>query len=121
METLFVLLLTTWSPDMPYPMVEVASTGLTGSECAAAMVDYTERNPEWAAGVPSCEIDTGDWGESNSHAYAIEHNGTMLILSPCPTEDSDNCAWDAEWRGDGTGQSFYVVNDEVFYVESLKP
>ena len=127
METLFVLLLTTWSPDVPHAMVDVAATGLTGAECTAAMVAHTENDPQWNAGVPSCEIDTGDWEESNSHAYAIEHNGTMLILNPCPTEDSDNCAWDAKWRGDGegtgngTGQSFYVVNGQVFYVESLEP
>jgi hypothetical protein len=27
-------------------------------------------------------------------------------LPPCPTEDSDNCYWDAGTRGNGDGESF---------------
>ena len=127
METLFVLLLTTWSPDVPHAMVTVDETGLTGAKCTAAIVEYNKNNPTWSDGTPSCEIDTGDWEESSSHAYAIEHKDTTLILYPCPTEDSDNCVWDAKWRGDGegtgngTGQSFYVLEGQVFYVETLEP
>lgn len=31
-------------------------------------------------------------------------------LPPCAYEDSDNCFWDAELRGNGEGQSFYTLN-----------
>jgi len=49
--------------------------------------------------------------------------GGMLItglaleqqVPACPTEDSDNCYWDAELMGDGTGRSFTVTNGEVTY------
>lgn len=38
-------------------------------------------------------------------------------LPPCPTEDSDNCYWDATERGNGEGRSFYVVDGEVTYLD----
>lgn len=39
-----------------------------------------------------------------------------LDLPPCPTEDSDNCYWDADVRGNGQGISFTVRNGNVYYV-----
>lgn len=30
----------------------------------------------------------------------------LSLLPPCPTEDSTNCYWDAEHRGNGVGTSF---------------
>ena len=75
----FVFLLTTWSPDVPHAMVDVTATGLSATECTTAMAEYNRTNPTWTDGNPSCEIDTGDWEESNSHAYAVEVNGTMYV------------------------------------------
>lgn len=31
-------------------------------------------------------------------------------MMPCPTEDSNNCHWDAA-RGNGQGQSFIAISD----------
>lgn len=36
-------------------------------------------------------------------------------LPPCQTEDSDNCYWDADTMGNGTGKSFTVINGIVTY------
>ena len=34
-------------------------------------------------------------------------------LTPCPTEDSTNCFWDANAQGNGQGQSFFDFNGEL--------
>lgn len=34
-------------------------------------------------------------------------------LPPCPTEDSNNCYWDATAHGNGQGRSFYTINDQT--------
>lgn len=118
----FVFLLTTWSPDVPHAVVDVMDAGISGSDCIQRMEDYNTKNPTWANGNPSCEIDLGDWEESASHGYAVPHNGDFTILYPCAYEDSNNCLWDARWRGNGegtgngTGTSFYVINDVVTYI-----
>ena len=38
----------------------------------------------------------------------------MAVLPPCPYEDSGNCAWDADTRGNGYGNSFVVVGDSEY-------
>ena len=38
-----------------------------------------------------------------------------VILPPCPVEDSNNCFWDARQRGNGKGESFYVIDGVVSY------
>jgi len=40
-----------------------------------------------------------------------------LILPHCPYEDSDNCMWDARHRGNGKGQSFYVIDGVVTFID----
>ena len=42
-------------------------------------------------------------------------DGAAAVLSPCATEDSDNCYWDADMQGNGLGRSFTVINGEVTY------
>ena len=37
-------------------------------------------------------------------------------LPDCPTEDSDNCYWDAQTQGNGQGHSFYTIMGETTYV-----
>lgn len=39
-----------------------------------------------------------------------------LLLSPCATEDSNNCYWDGSTMGNGRGDSYVTVNDTVMYV-----
>lgn len=38
-----------------------------------------------------------------------------VVLPACPVEDSDNCYWDGSTRGNGDGDSFYVVTGTVTY------
>lgn len=47
-------------------------------------------------------------GASRASAVAVQ-------LTPCATEDSDDCYWDAAVRGNGVGQSFTVRNGVVTY------
>lgn len=117
----YVFLLTLWTADVPHAQVYVEDTGLSGSDCITAMDAYNEANPTWTKGNPSCEIDAGFLEESMSHQYAVEHNGETLIMLPCEYEDSDNCVWDAPYRGNGQGQSFYALNGQVYYVETWEP
>jgi hypothetical protein len=41
-------------------------------------------------------------------------------LPPCPTEDSDNCYWDALAMGNGRGDSFVVEGGVVTYTEDVR-
>jgi hypothetical protein len=34
--------------------------------------------------------------------------GVAVLTTPCAEEDSTNCLWDAETRGNGEGRSFLV-------------
>jgi len=34
----------------------------------------------------------------------------LAFATPCATEDSSNCVWDAQARGNGVGQSFVDWN-----------
>ena len=44
----------------------------------------------------------------------------MRALSiPCPTEDSDDCYWDATKQGNGIGVSFVTVSGHVFPLEAV--
>jgi hypothetical protein len=36
-------------------------------------------------------------------------------LPACPSEDSDNCYWDAATMGNGTGTSFVMLNGVAYY------
>lgn len=38
------------------------------------------------------------------------------LTTPCATEDSDNCYWNASLNGNGLGSSFVVVNGEYYYL-----
>ena len=44
-----------------------------------------------------------------------------VILPPCPTEDSDNCFWDSRQRGNGIGESFYVLDGVVTFYYHGEP
>lgn len=37
------------------------------------------------------------------------------VLPACAQEDSTNCIWDAEERGNGTGRSFVNLDGTVYY------
>ena len=42
-------------------------------------------------------------------------DGHSMTLPPCPTEDSDNCYWDADTMGNGIGTDFIVIDGTVYY------
>lgn len=37
-------------------------------------------------------------------------------LPACPTEDSDNCYWDAQHRSNGKGRSFVTWQGQTYYL-----
>lgn len=39
----------------------------------------------------------------------------VLVSTPCPTEDSDWCYWDAAERGNGEGRSFTDYGGVIVY------
>lgn len=39
-----------------------------------------------------------------------------LALPPCENEDSDNCYWNAEMRGNGEGVSFVTIDGNTYYL-----
>lgn len=39
-----------------------------------------------------------------------------LLLSPCATEDSNNCYWDGSMMGNHHGESYVTLNNVVMYV-----
>lgn len=41
---------------------------------------------------------------------------STALLTPCATESSDNCYWNAQTQGNGQGTSFVSVNGSVWYL-----
>lgn len=54
----FIFLLTIYSAETPRPQVYVMNSGLSGTDCIAAIKNYNTTSPMWSHGNPSCEIDT---------------------------------------------------------------
>ena len=103
---LYVFLLTVYTETSTDVYVE--DSGLTGADCIAAMESYNEANPSWTMGNPSCEPD---------HAAlpaVFLHDGKEITLPACEYEDSNNCYWAAEFRGNGLGESFYVIDGKAY-------
>lgn len=48
-------------------------------------------------------------------AWRVATDQGVTQLPACPTEDSDNCHWDAHRQGNRTGQSFDVIHGEIHY------
>ena len=49
--------------------------------------------------------------------YLMLSDGTEWLLPRCIHEDSEmNCFWFAEWRGNGEGRDFAVINGTVIYL-----
>lgn len=44
----------------------------------------------------------------------------FLAFSPCPTEDSTWCVWNAEIEGNGRGRSFIALGNMIIYLEPGK-
>lgn len=48
-------------------------------------------------------------------ASTVQQNWDTAFATPCPTEDSANCYWDAGNMGNGVGQSFVDVAGKAYY------
>lgn len=106
-----VLFLTIWGADAPHngPMVYVMGSGLTPQACFQGMTDL-DRMARLVGGSVSCEFDLAGEG----------HDAPELPLTsfpPCPHEDSENCFWNAQARGNGQGTSFFNVYGDVLPVD----
>lgn len=61
-----------------------------------------------------------DWwedGRDSGESTALRDLSTALS-TPCPTEDSDNCYWDAATMGNGIGDSFVTLHGVTFPLPS---
>jgi hypothetical protein len=47
---------------------------------------------------------------------ALALGALVPVLTPCPTEDSTMCRWDATAHGNGAGDSFIALTDHVSVV-----
>lgn len=52
---------------------------------------------------------------TESEEYAQTQPLPTITLPPCEQEDSDNCYWDAQVMGNGTGTSFISLHGTVYY------
>jgi hypothetical protein len=70
--------------------------------------------PEIAATVAVCVIVVvlTLWGV---HVATAQDVPAWDSLPQCPTEDSDNCRWDAHLHGNGDGRSFVTVDQVTHY------
>jgi hypothetical protein len=50
-------------------------------------------------------------GLSSLNGYTAQ--SVRESIPPCPTEDSDNCYWDAQTMGNGTGTDSVVLNMQL--------
>ena len=44
----------------------------------------------------------------------------VAVLPVCGDESGTWCVWDASVQGNGVGQSFVAVGDEVFYLKAVR-
>lgn len=47
---------------------------------------------------------------------AIPQDRPVVTLTPCATEDSTNCYWDATTHGNGQGRSFIDVDGTAYFL-----
>ena len=45
----------------------------------------------------------------------------FTVMPPCEYEDSTNCSWDADTRGNGVGHSFVDIGGTAFYLDLSIP
>lgn len=47
----------------------------------------------------------------------LPHWIAYTLVPECATEDSSNCYWDANFQGNGQGNSFIDINGTAYYVK----
>lgn len=57
-------------------------------------------------------------------AYGVHHTAPMAVpvwmTHPCPEEDSTDCYWHAQTRGNGHGASFYAARVRLLGVDGRR-
>lgn len=48
------------------------------------------------------------------HSEVVSSSLAAALSTPCPTEDSDDCYWDASTQGNGLGSSFVNVAGSIY-------
>lgn len=67
--------------------------------------------------VGSAHADTLTRGIApGTHSWVVV-DGTGHLLPPCEMEDSQNCVWWADERGNGTGSSFADIDGVAYPVQ----
>jgi len=61
----------------------------------------------YALGYTTAEDQLNDYYEGYTFALSV----------PCPTEDSDNCYWNATTRGNGVGGSFVNIAGAIYPIK----
>lgn len=69
------------------------------------VTDEAAMNAQYVSGYEDGRIEGEDWQQSVFQ---------RSLTTPCPTEDSDNCYWNAATMGNGDGTSFVIVNGTVY-------
>lgn len=54
-------------------------------------------------------IATGGGIAADAHQAETRHRDVAIPTTPCKYEDSVNCYWDAGSMGNGSGHSFWVI------------
>lgn len=71
-----------------------------------------------AAIMVACAAGLGTWIATLADEESVL--GSSTNLAPCPTEDSDNCFWDADAQGNGEGRSFVTIDGHVYYLDGAR-
>lgn len=91
--------------------------------------EYVASQPETVTRTETVNVPTGytdsDLSAAHEEGYnqgyerggATAYQGFNLALrTPCATEDSTNCYWNASVQGDGSGESFVTVGGVYYYL-----
>ena len=116
--TAIAFVLTVWEgPNAPHPFTVYPQAITDGATCIAMMEHYNETDPTWSRGAPTCEIELTDEPYAGPDFIPFNVGGKVHSVGPCYYEDSTNCYWHAETRGNGQGNSFVDIMGQKFIIE----
>jgi hypothetical protein len=113
--------------DTPAPTAPAVQT-LNGSDAAPAVTvpdtptvkTLNDTDPANDADDASAPTVTPEPGSPATIKLPIAQMGPNIVIPPCPTEDSENCYWDAAQRGNGIGTSFIRFDGVTYYPEGTR-
>jgi|SRR5215217_7303172 len=84
----------------------VIDYGLSADDCSEVTLDVIDAGLFEIA--PGLVVDA-----STINFECVEE----AAIPPCEFEDSENCYWNANKRGNGGGDSFIAWNDNIYYMD----